>query len=612
MQNNQLKQLIHGIRKHGIIDSIGDAVSIQDTSYRILYQNKKATEIIGGHVGEYCYQAIERRNCVCKDCPLEMSFKDGKARTVERRNPVKSKLIVEITTSAIKDTRGQIMAGVEIVRDISRRKEMEEELRGAKNELAVKVRERTAELESTVGLLQKEIVSHKKTLKELEISKLRLSSIFDQLDEAVLSISMDRVITYVNTAMERMFDYSRDAFLGQSTRILHVDDDHHVSFGKILNSSFERDDTILFEFEGKRRNGEVFPTEHIISLLRDNAGRPTGFIGVIRDITESKKAEELRKAAELELEILVKERTAELASTVELFRREIAERKEIEEELKKSRMWLSNIYNSLDEAVLVLTPDGVMQDANMASEKILGYSVDDLIDHSAEIIHVDRKHHLDFERRIDESFSRNETAFFEFKVKRKDGEVIPTEHTVSLLKDGSGDPVGIVSMIKDITVRKKEEKKLQKAEKNLRIQARELMESNAALKVLLKQREHDQKEFENNILSNVKHLIMPYIEKMKRNREMSKEFDYLTRIEANLKEIMSPFSKRMSFQYMDFTPKEILVADLIKDGKQDKDIAEVLNISLDTVKFHRKNIRKKLGIYGKKANLRTQLLSLIK
>jgi DNA-binding CsgD family transcriptional regulator len=55
-----------------------------------------------------------------------------------------------------------------------------------------------------------------------------------------------------------------------------------------------------------------------------------------------------------------------------------------------------------------------------------------------------------------------------------------------------------------------------------------------------------------------------------------------------------------------------MMANLILDGKQDKDITELLNISIDTVKFHRKNIRKKLGIYGKRKNLRSHLLSIIK
>ena len=150
---------------------------------------------------------------------------------------------------------------------------------------------------------------------------------------------------------------------------------------------------------------------------------------------------------------------------------------------------------------------------------------------------------------------------------------------------------------------------LQIAEKKLKTHATELAESNAALKVLLRQREQDQKEFENNILSNVKHLIMPYIEKLKKNRSMSDDLVYLSIIESNLREIISPFSAKLTFQYLDFTPREIMIADLIKDGKQDKDIVDVLKISLDTVKAHRKNIRRKLGINNKKINLRTKLLS---
>jgi DNA-binding NarL/FixJ family response regulator len=153
-------------------------------------------------------------------------------------------------------------------------------------------------------------------------------------------------------------------------------------------------------------------------------------------------------------------------------------------------------------------------------------------------------------------------------------------------------------------------KRLKDAERNLKARAEELAESNTALKVLLKQRVSDRKELENNMLSNVKHLIFPYIEKLKKSRAASAEMLYLNIIESNLNSILSPFSVKLSFQYLEFTPREIMVADLIKDGKQDKDIMDILNISLDTVKAHRKNIRKKLGISNKKINLRTKLLSL--
>jgi DNA-binding NarL/FixJ family response regulator len=104
---------------------------------------------------------------------------------------------------------------------------------------------------------------------------------------------------------------------------------------------------------------------------------------------------------------------------------------------------------------------------------------------------------------------------------------------------------------------------------------------------------------------------MPYILKLKNNRLNSDELSYLNVIESNLKEIISPFSQKLSSHYMEFTPREIRIANLIKDGAQDKDIMGTLNISLDTVKTHRKNIRRKLGISGKRSNLRTKLLSLV-
>jgi DNA-binding CsgD family transcriptional regulator len=165
-------------------------------------------------------------------------------------------------------------------------------------------------------------------------------------------------------------------------------------------------------------------------------------------------------------------------------------------------------------------------------------------------------------------------------------------------------------LLAEINERKALEENLRFTEKELSNHLQELKESNIALKVLLTQREYDQKEFENNILSNLKYLVMPYIAKLRKNNTNDNEHVYLNTIESNLNEIVSPFSSRLSINKFGLTHREIQIADLIKDGKQDKEISELLYISLETVKTHRKNIRKKLGIYSKRINLRTHLLSL--
>ena len=129
-----LKKLINEIVEQGIIEAIGDAVSINDTDFRILYMNEKAQKMIGNHVGENCFSAYEKRDSICEGCPLALSLKDGKVRTVVRRNPAVEDLVVEITSSAIKDSKGKIIAGIEVVRDVTERTRLEKLITSAKQE----------------------------------------------------------------------------------------------------------------------------------------------------------------------------------------------------------------------------------------------------------------------------------------------------------------------------------------------------------------------------------------------------------------------------------------------------------------------------------------------
>lgn len=162
----------------------------------------------------------------------------------------------------------------------------------------------------------------------------------------------------------------------------------------------------------------------------------------------------------------------------------------------------------------------------------------------------------------------------------------------------------------EINDRKAVEENLRFTEKELRRHLLELKESNIALKVLLKQRERDQREFENNILSNLKQLVNPYLAKLRKTNLNDNAPVYLNIIESLLNDIVSPFSTILYTDKFNLTPREIQIAALIKEGKQDKEVMELLNISLATARTHRKNIRKKLGIYSKRINLRTYLLSL--
>jgi len=152
---------------------------------------------------------------------------------------------------------------------------------------------------------------------------------------------------------------------------------------------------------------------------------------------------------------------------------------------------------------------------------------------------------------------------------------------------------------------------LEERGKDLETKTASLAELNTALKVLLEKRDSDRKELEKTIVYSAKELIFPYLDKLRKSGlDEGQRRTYLDIIESNIDDLISPFARAFSSKYLDLTPSEIQVANLVKEGKSTKQIAELLNTSIKTIAFHRDNIRRKLGIKNQKANLRSYLLSL--
>ncbi|MBW2247552.1 MAG: PAS domain-containing protein [Deltaproteobacteria bacterium] len=171
-------------------------------------------------------------------------------------------------------------------------------------------------------------------------------------------------------------------------------------------------------------------------------------------------------------------------------------------------------------------------------------------------------------------------------------------------------PVRVIISHEDITALKLVEEALRESRKKLQDQKQSLEEANIALKVLLKQRENDKLELEKNVLTNVKELVLPYVEKLKEVPLKPRNKTLVEIIENHLKDIISPLLQKYSNAQIILTPQEIKVVTLIKDGKSSKEIADILNISETTVNFHRKNLRKKFGLKDRQMNLRSYLMSM--
>jgi len=117
-----------------IVNAIGDGISIMDRTFKVLYQNQVGKDMIGDHVGKFCYEAYEKRQGICSGCPVALTFKDGKVQIVQSEIQIdKETRYAEISASPLKDSKGNIIAGIEVVRDITERKRVEELLLKEKN-----------------------------------------------------------------------------------------------------------------------------------------------------------------------------------------------------------------------------------------------------------------------------------------------------------------------------------------------------------------------------------------------------------------------------------------------------------------------------------------------
>ncbi len=166
----------------------------------------------------------------------------------------------------------------------------------------------------------------------------------------------------------------------------------------------------------------------------------------------------------------------------------------------------------------------------------------------------------------------------------------------------------------DIVKRHHSERNLSKQNDTLleRIQQQkdELLEANAALRIILRQKDMDKNELSCSLTNRFFNEIVPYIEKLKQTPLQDLQRHYLDIITMNLQNIFIPASQDRRFHHTPFTKTEAKVANLMKQQKRSKEIADLLQVSTGTIRTHRENIRKKLQITNTKKSLYKTLLSI--
>ena len=279
----------------------------------------------------------------------------------------------------------------------------------------------------------------------------------------------------------------------------------------------------------------------------------------------------------------------------------ITQRKTAEEKLMKSEILYHTIFEMTGTSTIIIEDDKTISLVNSEFEKLTGFRKEDTEGKMTWLEVVDKRDHpwmIELHRKIlidPDSVPRN----YEFRIVDRSGRVKYLYHTAGLIPGTRQ----VISSSMDIT-------ELKEKEEELTMKSHSLEDLNATLRVMLRQREQDREELEKTLLSNVKEFVLPYIEKLKNGHIQNNYMTYVDLIDSSLKEILSPFSRKLSSKFSQLTPKEIQVANLIKDGKSSKEIANLLNVSSSSIDVDRYRIRTKLGLNNKKANLRSYLASL--
>jgi PAS domain S-box-containing protein len=554
-------------RYRAIVEAFDGFIYICSQDYRVEFMNDRFIERTGYNpIGDQCYQALHGRDSICPWCVNEQVLK-GETVKWEVQSPKDDRWYYVVNTP-IYNADGSI-SKQSMILDITDRKQMEEQLR---------------ESEKNYRLLVK------------------------NMPGVVFKGYKDWSVEFIDEKIEALTGYAAAEFNSKNMKWsdIIVAEDLEVSKESFVEA-LKSDKPYKREYRIKSKTGTIRWIGARGQIVCDNQGDIEYVSGVLFDITDRKRAQE---------------------------------------ELKKNERFLQNIFDAIQDGISVLDSDLNILRLNNTMEKWYSHSRPFEGKKCYEVYHgkTERCEICPSIRALESGNLQMDVVPF-----------VVSGQTVGWLElyafpilDIHGNPSGIVEYVRNITEkrqaelalqkahdqlekrvvertaelvrsnkalkaeifnRKKAEKALKQRGVELEIKTIGLEEANTALKVLLKQREDDKIELEEKVVLNVRELVLPYLEKVKRKTIDQKAQAYINILESNLNDIVSPFVHGLSSRLIKLSHTELQVTNLIKQGKTTKEIADIMNLATSTIDFHRNNIRRKFGIKNQKTNLKTYLSS---
>jgi PAS domain S-box-containing protein len=443
--------------------------SIADVSVRMLeiFGFDSIDEVLGKNGFMLIAPEDRERMIMSAQKAVEAGFTDIMEYTALRKDG--TRFIIEMYGALVKDEQGKPKALLSTSRDITERKKAEEELRKYREHLEELVAERTKELAQANMQLHEELSRRTKAEKALKESEEMYKSLVKTSPDSIVVHKLDATVLEVSQRTLELYGYdsARDLIGRDSLELIAPEDREKAKeiHKKIMQQGFVRN----MELRMLKKDGTDFIGEINSSLIRDEHGNAKALIGNTRDITDRKRAEEeLRKHRE-ELEELVKQRTEELEIANKQLKQELAERKKAEQALWESKEMYKTLLETSFDGIALHKIDAGAEVLELSPELIkrLGFkNAKEIIGKSGYIVIAseDQEKAKSIHQKIlEKGFVRNEELIFQ----RKDGTRFFAEINASVIRDSSGRPKALIEATKDITERKKMEKKLKEYSERL-------------------------------------------------------------------------------------------------------------------------------------------------
>ena len=250
------------------------------------------------------------------------------------------------------------------------------------------------------------------------------------------------------------------------------------------------------------------------------------------------------------------------------------------------------IFRSVGEGIVLVDEDFEIINANHQAAEIYGIPLQNLIGSDVRLITDENGAHRllrSFDTLVEgHRFNAEITGVY------VDGRTFPTNTTVTRI-DYDGKRFWAI-IVHDISEWKAMERRLSQ-------EKQQTEEMNVTLRNVLHSIEKDRRDFENRLSARIRTSILPALERLGKEPDAEVRQSYLSILGQQLTSLTSGFATELDAGLLKLSRTEIEVCRLIQSGCSNKEICEAMNVCFETVQTHRKNIRRKLGLRGRKVNL---------